>query len=55
MSRSLLLMDRSPLLRNRVLHTFQRNPWLFERLLQIHIGQSRLQSFATEGLHVLTG
>jgi flavin-dependent dehydrogenase len=54
MSRSLLLMDRSPLLRNRVLRTFQRNPWLFERLLQMHIGHCPLQSFTTEGLHVLT-
>jgi flavin-dependent dehydrogenase len=55
MSRSLLRMDRSPILRNMVLHLFQRNPWLFERLLQTHIGYSPLQSFATEGLHVLTG
>ena len=55
MSRSLLLMDRSPLLRNTVLRTFQRNPWIFERLLQMHIGYSPLQSFNTEGLHILTG
>ena len=54
MSRSLLLMDRSPILRNTVLHLFQRNPWLFERLLHVHIGYSPLQSFGTEGLHVLT-
>ena len=55
MSRSLLLMDRSPLLRDTILRTFQRTPWLFERLLQMHIGHSPLQSFGTEGLHVLTG
>src|SRR5216683_449716 len=55
MSRSLLLMDRSPVLRNTVLRTFQRNPWIFERLLQMHIGYSPLQSFNTEGLHILTG
>ncbi len=55
MSRSLLLMDRSPALRDTVLRTFQRNPWLFERLLEMHIGYSPLQSFGTEGLHVLTG
>jgi flavin-dependent dehydrogenase len=55
MSRSLLLMDRSPVLRDTVLRTFQRTPWLFERLLQMHIGYSPLQSFSTEGLHVLTG
>jgi menaquinone-9 beta-reductase len=40
MSRSLLLMDRSSRLRDRALNMFQRNPWLFERLLQIHIGHS---------------
>jgi flavin-dependent dehydrogenase len=55
MSRSLLLMDRSPRLRDAVLRTFQRTPWLFERLLQTHIGHSPLQSFTTESLHVLTG
>jgi flavin-dependent dehydrogenase len=55
MSRSLLLMDRSPWVRERVLRTFQRTPWLFERLLQMHIGHSPLQSFGTEGLRVLTG
>jgi flavin-dependent dehydrogenase len=55
MSRSLLLMDRSPLLRDSVLRIFQRTPWLFERLLQMHIGHSPLESFTTEGLHVLTG
>jgi menaquinone-9 beta-reductase len=55
MSRSLLLMDRSSLLRDSVLRTFRRTPWLFERLLQMHIGHSPLQSFGTEGLHVLNG
>jgi len=55
MSRSLLLMDRSPLLRDTVLRTFERTPWLFERLLQMHIGQSPLQSFDTEGMHALAG
>ncbi|MEO6804633.1 MAG: NAD(P)/FAD-dependent oxidoreductase [Edaphobacter sp.] len=42
MSRSLLLMDRSPRLRDLTLNTFQRSPWLFERLLQLHIGHSPL-------------
>src|SRR5207253_1938867 len=55
MSRTLLLMDRSPVLRDSVLRTFQRNPWLFERLLQIHIGQSPIPSVTTESMHVLTG
>ncbi len=40
MSRSLLLMDRSPLARALVLATFERNPNLFSRLLKVHIGQS---------------
>lgn len=55
MSRSLLLMDRSPVLRDIVLHIFHHSPWLFERLLQIHIGQTPLPSVTTESLHVLTG
>jgi flavin-dependent dehydrogenase len=55
MSRSLLLMDRSPRLRDTVLRAFQRTPWLFERLLQVHISQSSLQSFTSERLPVLTG
>jgi flavin-dependent dehydrogenase len=44
MSRSLLLMDRSPRLRETVLHIFRRNPSLFERLLQMHIGHSAWQT-----------
>jgi flavin-dependent dehydrogenase len=40
MSRSLLLMDSSPYLRNRALTIFQHSPWLFERLLYFHIGHS---------------
>ena len=55
MSRSLLLMDRSPRLRDIMLRTFQSNPSLFERLLQVHIGYSPLHSFRSEGLHALTG
>jgi len=55
MSRSLLLMDRAPQIRNMALHTFQRHPGLFDRLLQMHIGQSPLQPFGTESLRALTG
>jgi flavin-dependent dehydrogenase len=55
MSRSLLLMDRSPWVRDSVLRTFHSAPWLFERLLQMHIGHSPFQSSGTEGLQVLTG
>jgi flavin-dependent dehydrogenase len=55
MSRALLLIDRSPVIRDAVLHIFHQNPWLFERLLQLHIGQSPLPPVTTESLHVLTG
>lgn len=50
MSRSLLLLGRSPRLRNQTLNLFQRNPWLFERLLQIHVGHSPLHLFGDNGL-----
>jgi flavin-dependent dehydrogenase len=45
MSRSLLLMDRYPRLRDQTLNVLQRNPWLFERLLRIHVGHSPLHLF----------
>jgi menaquinone-9 beta-reductase len=50
MSRSLLLMDHSPLLRDIAFRTLQRNPSLFERLLQVHIGHSPLQFLDDDGL-----
>jgi flavin-dependent dehydrogenase len=58
-SRSLLLMDRYPLLRARTLNTFERNPRLFERLLQVHVGHSPVHFFGFDGLlatgiHILT-
>jgi flavin-dependent dehydrogenase len=40
MSRGLLLMDRSPSIRDHALSLFQHNPWLFQRLLRIHISHS---------------
>jgi flavin-dependent dehydrogenase len=49
-SRSLLLMDRSPRLRDRTLNIFQRNRWLFERLLQLHVGYSPLHLFGVDDL-----
>jgi flavin-dependent dehydrogenase len=49
-SRSLLLLDRSPLLRNQLFSTFERRPLLFEQLLQVHISQSPLRVFGTDGL-----
>jgi menaquinone-9 beta-reductase len=42
MSRSLLLMDRYPRLRDQTLNVLERNPWLFEQLLRIHVGHSPL-------------
>jgi len=50
MSRSLLLMDRHPRLRARTLRTFERNPRLFERMLRVHIGDSSMRFFGTDGL-----
>jgi menaquinone-9 beta-reductase len=50
MSRSLVLLDRSPRLRDRVLNTFDGRPRLFERLLQMHIGHSPLQFLGADGL-----
>jgi flavin-dependent dehydrogenase len=49
MSRSLLLMDRSPRLRDHALNVFQHNPWLFKRLLQIHIGHTPRRLFGVDG------
>jgi menaquinone-9 beta-reductase len=40
MSQGLLLMDRSPRIREMALNIFRRNSWLFERLLQLHIGHA---------------
>lgn len=50
MSQGLLLMDRSPRVRDRVFNIFQRYPRLFERLLQIHIGHSFLHPVAIDSL-----
>ena len=50
MSQGLLLMDRSPRIRERAFNVFQRNPWLFERLLQVHIAHSPLHRIAVDNL-----
>ena len=42
MSEGLLLMDRFPHVRDRALNVFQRNPWFFKQLLQLHIGYAAL-------------
>jgi len=59
MSRSLLLMDRSPRLRARVLNTFERYPILFQRLLEVHIDHRAcifpgIDELLATGLHLLT-
>jgi flavin-dependent dehydrogenase len=54
MSEGLLLMDRSRRVRDRSLNLFQRNPWLFERLLQLHIGHEGLLLARVAGLLRLT-
>ena len=54
MSEGLLLMDRFPRVRDRALNLFQHNRWLFERLLQLHIGQARLPLAGVDGLLPLT-
>jgi flavin-dependent dehydrogenase len=54
MSQALLLMDRFPRVRDRSLNLFQRNPWLFERLLQLHIGHAGLLLARVDGLLPLT-
>ncbi len=55
MSRSLLRMDRSPMIRRVVLAAFERNPSLFSRLLQVHIGQSPWHVPAEGGLLATEG
>jgi menaquinone-9 beta-reductase len=49
MSRSLLLMDRSPRLRDHAFNVFKHNPWLFKHLLQIHIGHTPRGVFGVDG------
>jgi menaquinone-9 beta-reductase len=49
MSRIILLMDPSPVLRSNVLQLFQSYPRLFSCLLDIHIGYSPIYPFALRG------
>jgi menaquinone-9 beta-reductase len=58
-SRGLLLMDRSPRLRARVLNSFERYPILFQRLLEVHIDHRAcifpgIDELLASGLHMLT-
>jgi flavin-dependent dehydrogenase len=59
MSRSLLLMDRSPKLRDGVIQAFHRYPILFRRLLEVHIDHRAcifpgVDDVLATGLHLLT-
>ena len=50
MSRTMLLMDRSPSLRTRTFGAFERKPDLFSHLLDVHIGHTPLQLFGLNGI-----
>jgi flavin-dependent dehydrogenase len=50
MSRAMLLMDRSPLIRARALKTLQRKPDLLSHLLQFHLGDAPLRLFGSGGI-----
>jgi len=50
MSQSMLLMDRYGMLRRRSLGTFSRNPWLFERMLSVHVGAVPLRVWGRTGV-----
>jgi menaquinone-9 beta-reductase len=58
-SRSLLLMDRSPRLRARVLNSLERYPILFQRILEVHVNHRAcifpgIDELLASGLHMLT-
>lgn len=50
MSRTMLLMDRSPIIRTKALKTLQRRPDLFSHLLQFHIGDAPLRLLGNGGI-----
>jgi flavin-dependent dehydrogenase len=50
MSRMLLLLDRSPWLRDRVLPALAENPAIFERMVAMHVGESSHASFAIDAI-----
>ncbi|HTD97489.1 MAG TPA: NAD(P)/FAD-dependent oxidoreductase [Edaphobacter sp.] len=50
MSRTMLLMDRSPLLRAKTFDAFQNRPDLFSRILEVHIGDAPLHYFGLNGV-----
>jgi hypothetical protein len=50
MSRTMLLMDRFPIVLTKTLKTFQRQPDLFSHLLQLHIGHSPVHLLGSRGV-----
>jgi menaquinone-9 beta-reductase len=40
MGRMMLLLDKQPVLRRRVMRTFAKNPAIFERFLAVHVGET---------------
>jgi len=48
MARIMLLMDRWPSLRRKALSVFAHDPLLFEKLLQVHMGEESLPRFILE-------
>jgi len=53
MASMMLLMDRSPWWRNRVINTFANRPDLFAGLVAVHSGEERLGRFAiTHGIQI---
>jgi flavin-dependent dehydrogenase len=50
MSQTLLLLDRSHLVRNHTLRAFARSPQLFGRMLQVHVGESPLRWLGDAGV-----
>ncbi len=50
MSQTMLLMDKYGTLRRKSMATFHRNPWLFERMLSVHVGATPLTLWGRNGM-----
>jgi len=50
MARLMLLLDRRPRLQRRTIQAFQRRPYVFERLLELHVGVLSPLHLAVDGL-----
>lgn len=49
MARMMLLLDKHPALRRRVMRTFSKNPGIFERFLAVHVGETSGRHMAGTG------